>query len=156
MLYAASGVSDWRNIMNFVEILNPKQVIHQLAAACGGLSQVSLEMVGQALAGRFINSCGSVRDIDPEVLKGIFQQAALAWDEEGDVDLNAGQIHIGFNSRFGVELSAPGFLSTFLPQGEVEQGLKDWATGKDQRQVVYGTVPDHIADIRAEWDSAWK
>ena len=142
--------------MNFVEILNPSQVVHQLAAACGGLSQVSLEMIGNALAGRFINCCGSVRDIDPDTLNAIFNQAAEIWDEEGDLFWNAGQIGLGFRSRFGIELAAPGFLSTFLPESEVEIGLRDWATGKDQRNVVYGIVPDGLASRRAEWDYTWK
>lgn len=142
--------------MNFVQILNPVQVVSQLAAACGGLSQVSLDMVGKALAGRFINSCGSVRDIDPGTLNDIFDQAAVAWDEEGDAFWNAGQIGLGFRSSFSIELAAEGFLSTFLAEGEVEIGLRDWATGKDHRHVVYGRVPDHLADRRAEWDYTWK
>lgn len=142
--------------MNFVQILNPVQVVSQLSAACGGLSQVSLDMVGKALAGRFINSCGSVRDIDPGTLNYIFDQAAVAWDEEGDLFWNAGQIGLGFRSRFGIELAAPGFLSTFLPESEVERGLRDWSTGIDQRRVVYGIVPDHLSERRAEWDYTWK
>lgn len=142
--------------MNFVEIMNPKQVVSQLSAACGGLSQVDLEMVGKALAGRFINSCGSVRDIDPDTLNAIFNQAALAWDEDGDIYWNAGQIGLGFRSRFGIELAAPGFRSTFLTEGEVEVGLRDWAIGIDQRRVVYGIVPDSLAERRAEWDYTWK
>ena len=142
--------------MNFVEILNPSQVVHQLAAACGGLSQVSLIMIGEALAGRFINSCGSVRDIDPGMLQSIFNQAAEIWDEEGDLFWNAGQVKIGFRSRFCIELAAPGFLSTFLPESEVERGLRGWSTGKDQRNVVYGIVPDHLSERRAEWDYTWK